>query len=43
MNDEPLEVVDNFKYVGATLTKDGKVKNIRMSTSTSAFLCVSTI
>ena len=24
MNNEPLEVVDKLKYLGATLTKDGK-------------------
>ena len=24
MNDEPLEVVDKFKYLVATRTKDGK-------------------
>ena len=24
INDEPLEVVDTFKYLGVTLTKDGK-------------------
>ena len=27
MNDETLETVDKLKYLGATLTKDGKSEN----------------
>ena len=41
MNDEPLEVVDTFKYLSATLTKDGKSEtdiNIIMATATSALV-----
>ena len=41
MNDEPLEVVDKFKYLGATLTKDGKSEteiNIRMATATTVLV-----
>ena len=41
MNDTPLEVVDIFKYSGATLTKDGQSEieiNIRIATATSTLV-----
>ena len=46
MNDEPLEVVDQFKYLGTTLMKDGQSEteiNIRMATATSALVRLITI
>ena len=46
MNDEPLEVVDTFKYLVATLTKDGKSEkeiNIRMATATTVLVRLITI
>ena len=46
MNDEPLEVVNKFKYLGATVTKDGKSEteiNIRMATATTALFRLRTI
>ena len=46
MNDEPLEVIDKFKYCGTTLMKDGKSEteiHIRMTTVTSALVHLSTI
>ena len=46
MNDEPIEVVDIFKYLGATLMKDGKSEtdiNIRIATATSALVRLITI
>ena len=46
MNDEPLEVVDNLKYLGATLTKDGESEteiNIRIATETSELVRLITI
>ena len=41
-----LETVDKFKYLGVTLTKDGKSEseiNIRMTTATSALVRLNTI
>ena len=41
MNDEPLDVVDTFKYLGATITKYGKSEieiNIRIATATSTLV-----
>ena len=46
MNDEPLEVVGTFKYLGTTQTKYGKCEieiNIRMATATSALVRLITI
>ena len=46
MYDEPLEVVDKLKYLGATLTKDRKSEtgiNIRMVTATSELVRLITI
>ena len=46
MNDEPLEVVDKFKYLGATIRKDGNSEteiNIRMATETSELVRLITI
>ena len=41
MNYEPLQIVYTFKYLGATLTKDGKSEtkiNIRMAIVTPALV-----
>ena len=46
MNDEPLEVVDKFKYLSATLTKDVKSEieiNIRMAIETFTLVRLITI
>ena len=46
MNGETLETVDIFKYIGATLTKDGKCEKeikIRLATVNSAVVNLSTI
>ena len=46
MGGKILETVDIFKYLGITLTKDGKSEseiNIRMDTATSALVILKTI
>ena len=46
MNDEPHKVVDKFKYLGVTLTKNGKSEieiNIIMATTTYALVPLITI
>ena len=46
MNDEPLKILNQFKYLGATLTKYGKSKveiNIRIATATSTLVRLITI
>ena len=46
MNSEILETVDKFKYMGATLTKDGKGEKeikIKLATANSALVNLSTI
>ena len=46
MNGEPLKTVDKFKYLGSTLTKDGKSEKeikIRLTTANSALVNLSTI
>ena len=46
MNGETLETVDKFKYLGPTLTKDGKSEmeiKMRLKTSNSALVNLSTI
>ena len=46
MNGETLETVDKFKYLGPTLTKDGKSEKeikIRLATANSALVNLSTI
>ena len=46
MNGETLETIDKFKYLGSTLTKDGKSEKevkIRLTTANSALVNLSTI
>ena len=46
MGGKILETVDKFKYLGVTLTKDGKSEseiNIRMATTTSTLVRLKTI
>ena len=46
MNDETLEIVDKFKYMGFTLTRDRKSKKVitlRLATANSALVNTSTI
>ena len=46
MNNEPLQIVNQFKYLCATLTKYGKSEieiNIRISTATSTLVRLITI
>ena len=42
MNDEPLEVVDKFKYLGALLINDGK-SEIDINLKSDSNLCVSSL